>query len=288
MLLRRHIPLRDYLEAFLKWTEDAGVIGAVVLGLIYIVGSLLLFPGSVLTMGAGFLYGLLWGTVTVSLASTATACCAFLIGRTVQGDVPAGVIDRIDLDLVQSERAAAGDHEANEPCGDTLVSQIHHKRFVLLDAVEDAAIVTIHLGELGRLVARGNKHADISCARRRMAVRAVEDHDAVQSKMTPQIDLPPRIGFAAGRVKAATAVLHSVAPAGRVFGCGHRRRRRLLRACDRLVCLCVDRRKPSICVDPVGQHQPPHEWTDVARAVPADRIRRANFTIRSNGFRHDR
>ena len=83
MLLRRHIPLRDYLESFLRWTEGAGVIGAVVLGLIYIVGSLLLFPGSVLTMGAGFLYGLLWGTVTVSLASTATACAAFLIGRTI-------------------------------------------------------------------------------------------------------------------------------------------------------------------------------------------------------------
>ncbi len=83
MLLRRWIPVREYLESFLKWTDEAGTIGAVVLGVIYIIGSLLLFPGSVLTMGAGFLYGLPGGTILVSLASTATACIAFLIGRTV-------------------------------------------------------------------------------------------------------------------------------------------------------------------------------------------------------------
>lgn len=83
ILLRKWIPLRQYLESFLKWTEGAGPIGAVVLGGVYVVGSLLLFPGSVLSMGAGFLYGLFWGTVIVSIASTATACIAFLIGRTV-------------------------------------------------------------------------------------------------------------------------------------------------------------------------------------------------------------
>ena len=83
LFLRQWVPVKSYLESFLKWTEGAGTLGAIVLGIIYIAGSLLLFPGSVLTMGAGFLYGLLWGTIIVSLASTATACLAFLIGRTV-------------------------------------------------------------------------------------------------------------------------------------------------------------------------------------------------------------
>lgn len=92
LLVRRWIPVRQYLESFLKWTEGAGVIGAVVLGITYIIGSLLLFPGSFLSMGAGFLYGLIWGTVIVSLASTATACLAFLIGRTVGRGWVAGKI----------------------------------------------------------------------------------------------------------------------------------------------------------------------------------------------------
>ncbi len=82
-LARRWIPVRQYLESFLKWTEDAGPLGAVVLGVVYVAGTLLLFPGSILTMGAGFLYGLLWGSLIVSAASTTAACCAFLIGRTV-------------------------------------------------------------------------------------------------------------------------------------------------------------------------------------------------------------
>ncbi|MFW6457733.1 MAG: TVP38/TMEM64 family protein [Planctomycetota bacterium] len=83
MILRKWIPIPAYFETLLKWTESAGFVGAVVLGVVYIIGSLLLFPGSVLTMGAGFLYGLLKGTILVSLASTATACIAFIIGRTV-------------------------------------------------------------------------------------------------------------------------------------------------------------------------------------------------------------
>ena len=82
-LLQTWLPVNDYLKSFLKWTQDVGFMGALVLALVYIVGALVLFPGSVLTMGAGFLFGLLKGTILVSLASTAAACLAFLIGRSV-------------------------------------------------------------------------------------------------------------------------------------------------------------------------------------------------------------
>ena len=40
-------------------------------------------PGSILTLGAGFLFKTFWGTVTVSIASTLGATAAFLIGRTL-------------------------------------------------------------------------------------------------------------------------------------------------------------------------------------------------------------
>ena len=48
---------------------------------IYIVATVFFFPGLVLTLGAGFAFGLLWGTVCVVVGSNAGACLAFLLGR---------------------------------------------------------------------------------------------------------------------------------------------------------------------------------------------------------------
>jgi uncharacterized membrane protein YdjX (TVP38/TMEM64 family) len=41
----------------------------------------LFLPGSVLTLGAGAVFGVVWGSVYVSVASTLGATCAFLVGR---------------------------------------------------------------------------------------------------------------------------------------------------------------------------------------------------------------
>jgi uncharacterized membrane protein YdjX (TVP38/TMEM64 family) len=38
-------------------------------------------PGSLLTIGAGLVFGVVWGTVVVSVAATTTAALAFLIAR---------------------------------------------------------------------------------------------------------------------------------------------------------------------------------------------------------------
>ena len=43
--------------------------------------AVLLVPGSLLTLGTGFLLGLGWGTVAVSAGSTAGAAAAFAVGR---------------------------------------------------------------------------------------------------------------------------------------------------------------------------------------------------------------
>jgi uncharacterized membrane protein YdjX (TVP38/TMEM64 family) len=53
----------------------------VLYGLVYVACALLFVPGSLLTIGAGLVFGVLWGTVVVSAASTATAALAFLIAR---------------------------------------------------------------------------------------------------------------------------------------------------------------------------------------------------------------
>jgi uncharacterized membrane protein YdjX (TVP38/TMEM64 family) len=55
------------------------------LGAIYILAAVLLVPGSLITLAAGFLFGVVIGTITVSLASTLGASAAFLVGRTLAG-----------------------------------------------------------------------------------------------------------------------------------------------------------------------------------------------------------
>ena len=54
--------------------------------LLYIAACVLFLPGSVLTLGAGALFGVVRGAVYVSVASTAGATCAFLIGRYLARD----------------------------------------------------------------------------------------------------------------------------------------------------------------------------------------------------------
>jgi uncharacterized membrane protein YdjX (TVP38/TMEM64 family) len=83
------LPVRDWLEAFLSWTAEVGPAGPLVLGLFYVVATVLLLPGSILTLGAGFAFGLPVGFVTVSLASTTGATCAFLVGRWLARDAVA-------------------------------------------------------------------------------------------------------------------------------------------------------------------------------------------------------
>lgn len=49
--------------------------------LTYIVACLTFFPGFILTMGAGILFGILKGTLYVSIGATIGAACGFLISR---------------------------------------------------------------------------------------------------------------------------------------------------------------------------------------------------------------
>jgi Uncharacterized conserved protein len=45
--------------------------------LIYIVATVLFIPGSLLTLGAGVLFGVVGGSICVSVGSTLGAACAF-------------------------------------------------------------------------------------------------------------------------------------------------------------------------------------------------------------------
>jgi uncharacterized membrane protein YdjX (TVP38/TMEM64 family) len=69
--------LREVLDRI----SGLGPWGPVVFVILYIAACVLFIPGSLLTLGAGVLFGVAEGSVLVSIASTAGATCAFLIGR---------------------------------------------------------------------------------------------------------------------------------------------------------------------------------------------------------------
>lgn len=82
----RLLPVKEVLESVLGWVQNIGVWGPVVIAGAYVVSCVLFVPGTILTLGAGFLFKLLVGTITVSIGSTLGACAAFLVGRTLARD----------------------------------------------------------------------------------------------------------------------------------------------------------------------------------------------------------
>jgi uncharacterized membrane protein YdjX (TVP38/TMEM64 family) len=85
---------RDTIAAFLEWVQRAGLWGALLFGLAFIPAAVLLVPASVLTLGAGFVFGVAKGTVIVSLGSTAGAAAAFIVARTAGHDWVVGRLAR--------------------------------------------------------------------------------------------------------------------------------------------------------------------------------------------------
>jgi uncharacterized membrane protein YdjX (TVP38/TMEM64 family) len=80
------LPFLQWMVNFIQWAKGMGAAGGALYALFYILGTALFFPGLPLTLGAGFLYGAIIGTLVVSPASVAGATLAFLIARYVARD----------------------------------------------------------------------------------------------------------------------------------------------------------------------------------------------------------
>ncbi len=80
------LPARQYLVDALEWTQGLGAWGPIFLALFYIVACVFLLPGSVLTLGAGFLFGVPVGLLSAWIGASFGACVAFLVGRTLARD----------------------------------------------------------------------------------------------------------------------------------------------------------------------------------------------------------
>jgi len=86
------LPMQEVGQFLGGWLESLGVWGPVVFAVIYVVATVLMIPGSALTLLAGAVFGLWIGTVAVSLGSTTGAALTFLIGRYLARDRVAGML----------------------------------------------------------------------------------------------------------------------------------------------------------------------------------------------------
>lgn len=77
----RLLPVQEWLRRTLDGLRDLGPWGPVLFILLYVVAAVLFVPGSVLTLGAGAVFGVVWGSVYSSIAATLGATAAFLVGR---------------------------------------------------------------------------------------------------------------------------------------------------------------------------------------------------------------
>lgn len=69
-----------------QWVSDAGILGPVIFMLLYIAGTVFFFPGSVLTLAGGALFGPVWGTFFNLTAATIGAIISFVAARYLAHD----------------------------------------------------------------------------------------------------------------------------------------------------------------------------------------------------------
>src|SRR6516165_11581223 len=81
VLVLKYLHAQDLLKAALDWIGKLGPWGPVLFVGLYVVATVLFIPGSVLTLGAGAVFGVALGSVCVSISATLGATAAFLVGR---------------------------------------------------------------------------------------------------------------------------------------------------------------------------------------------------------------
>ncbi|ACK68009.1 SNARE associated Golgi protein [Rippkaea orientalis PCC 8801] len=73
--------VNESLQNLLQWIDSLGILGYLVFILVYVIATVFLISGLILTLGAGIIFNVVKGSILVSIASTLGATSAFLIGR---------------------------------------------------------------------------------------------------------------------------------------------------------------------------------------------------------------
>ncbi len=104
----KYFNVQELFRGTLAWIEGLGAWGPIAFIFLYILATVLFLPGSILTLGAGVLFGVVWGSVCVSIASTVGATAAFLIGRYLVRDWVAKKIEGNETFQAIDEAVADG------------------------------------------------------------------------------------------------------------------------------------------------------------------------------------
>ena len=206
------LPLGEALDRVSARVETMGALGPLAFGAFYVVAALALVPGSAITLAVGALFGVVKGTVVVSLASTTTAALAFLLARTL-------LRSRVEQ-LARRSRAFRAVDEAIEEGGWKVVGLLRLSPVVPFNALNyllgltavpfvpavlvswiamlPATVLFVYFGAIGRDVASGSARTPAEwallgvglaatlavtvaltrLARGRLAVAAIEEHPA--------------------------------------------------------------------------------------------------------------
>lgn len=97
IIVFKAFPVKEWLvgeTGLITWIEQQGRLGYLIFIGVYILLTILAGPAWLLTIAAGLVYGLLGGTVLVSIGSIMGATAAFLIGRYLARDTIARKVER--------------------------------------------------------------------------------------------------------------------------------------------------------------------------------------------------
>lgn len=76
-------PIAQWLTSLVGWIDANKQTAWLVFIAVYIAATVLMLPGSILTLAAGYVFGVLYGTALVSVSSVLGGTAAFLIGRSL-------------------------------------------------------------------------------------------------------------------------------------------------------------------------------------------------------------
>ena len=80
------LPVREWLSVSIAWIESHRTLAWLIYIAAYTVAAVLVIPSAILTLAAGFIFGVPIGVILVSVASLTGAAAAFLVGRFLARD----------------------------------------------------------------------------------------------------------------------------------------------------------------------------------------------------------
>ncbi len=82
----RLLPIREWLHVFHLYVQGLGPAGYVLYAAVYAVSVVFLVPASLLTLGAGAIFGVVAGSIVVTIGATLGATIAFVLAKTILRD----------------------------------------------------------------------------------------------------------------------------------------------------------------------------------------------------------